>query len=207
MGSILTRKQETKAPPPSESGIQTEFYTANIGRFSHVFPNMELPGWRECDILAITKAGIWYEYEIKLSRSDFKADAKKTLEVDRLLFGPPPERCFISYGGYSWAWESWYNKYERVTKYSQLEQGYEKGPQRFFYIVPEGLLQADDVPDFAGLIYYRPIQLCRAWSEVFTEIKPAPRLHKAKVEQRLIRGATDRMLYRYWDLRRSRYYD
>jgi len=41
-----------------------------------VFPNIYLGGF-ECDILEITKSGYSYEYEVKISVSDFKADSKK----------------------------------------------------------------------------------------------------------------------------------
>lgn len=41
-----------------------------------IFPNIFIDRW-ECDLLEITKAGHTYEYEVKISRSDFKADARK----------------------------------------------------------------------------------------------------------------------------------
>lgn len=42
-----------------------------------VMPNYTPKKWFECDVMAVTKAGYLEEYEIKLSASDFKADAKK----------------------------------------------------------------------------------------------------------------------------------
>lgn len=41
-----------------------------------IFPNIFIDRW-ECDLLEITKSGYTYEYEVKISRSDFKADARK----------------------------------------------------------------------------------------------------------------------------------
>ena len=45
-------------------------------RQNKVFPNIFIDRF-ECDILELTKSGYLYEYEVKVSRSDFKADAKK----------------------------------------------------------------------------------------------------------------------------------
>ena len=83
-----------------------------------VFPNVFL-GHFEADILEITKAGYSYEYEVKVSRADFKKDVEK-------------------------------RKYD-VKKYDLLT-GCER-VNYFSYVVPEGLISADEVPEFAGLIY------------------------------------------------------
>ena len=40
--------------------------------------NFQGMGFAECDVIRITESNIVYEYEIKTSRSDFKADFKKT---------------------------------------------------------------------------------------------------------------------------------
>lgn len=45
-------------------------------RQNKIFPNIFIDRW-ECDLLEITKSGYVYEYEVKISRSDFKADARK----------------------------------------------------------------------------------------------------------------------------------
>lgn len=42
-------------------------------RSNLVFPNIYIGSW-EADILEITKSGYTYEYEVKISKSDFKAD-------------------------------------------------------------------------------------------------------------------------------------
>lgn len=44
---------------------------------STVFPNFTPAKWWECDVFELTKAGFFREYEIKLTRSDFRIDAKK----------------------------------------------------------------------------------------------------------------------------------
>lgn len=45
-------------------------------RQNKVYPNTYLGSW-ECDILETTPSGYTYEYEVKISRADFKADKFK----------------------------------------------------------------------------------------------------------------------------------
>jgi len=92
------------------------YYMNNL----YVFSNY----W-ESDYLALTKSGYLYEGEVKVSKSDFKADFKKK-DKHALL----------------------------RESYSNLE-GLEGKlrPHYFFYAVPEGLLTEDEVPEYAGLLY------------------------------------------------------
>ena len=43
--------------------------------------NFQAMGFSECDVLRITPSNIVYEYEIKTSRSDFKADLRKNINT------------------------------------------------------------------------------------------------------------------------------
>lgn len=85
-------------------------------------PNFQPYGWYEADILSITQAGYIYEYEIKTSISDFKADFKNKRYKHMLL----DEKRKISYGNI---------------------------PRKFYFVCPEGLLDVNDIPPYAGLIY------------------------------------------------------
>ena len=80
--------------------------------------------YEEMDLFRLTKSGYVYEYEIKISRSDFKADFKK-------------------YNGF----------YNRIYKHDRLLQGNYKA-NYFHFVCPEGMLSVDDVPKSYGLIYY-----------------------------------------------------
>ncbi|HDZ04890.1 hypothetical protein LCGC14_0370560 [marine sediment metagenome] len=71
----------------------------------------------ESDVVSILKSGYTVEYEVKISRSDFKADAKKS------------------------KWK-FYN--------AKVEKGI---PNYFYYACPENLINKNEVPSFAGLIY------------------------------------------------------
>lgn len=79
----------------------------------------------ESDFLALTKSGYLYEGEVKVSRSDFKADFKKK-------------------GKHTLLQES-YAKIEGIE--GKLR------PHYFFYAVPENLITEDEVPEYAGLVY------------------------------------------------------
>lgn len=74
----------------------------------------------ESDYLAMTKSGYWYEGEVKISRSDFKADKKK-------------------------------KRKHLILENASNEK--DKKPHYFFYAVPKGLIEVDEVPDYAGLVY------------------------------------------------------
>jgi hypothetical protein len=76
----------------------------------------------EADVIGITKANLSVEYEIKLSKSDFKADFKKTA------------------------------KHLRLSGVRHRRKGYNGVPNRFYYVTPVGLLGLDVIPPYAGLI-------------------------------------------------------
>lgn len=59
----------------TEKDIQSKIYLWKVDHQSIIIPNKKITFW-EADILIITKADILYEYEIKISRTDFKKDTK-----------------------------------------------------------------------------------------------------------------------------------
>jgi hypothetical protein len=117
-----------------------------------IIPNYYL-GHYEMDVCRITPAGIVYEYEIKISRSDFKNDLKKGFE------GYKKEK-----GEYV---KTQYLKHESL-KLGQLNCN------RFYYVVPKDLIRIDEVPEYAGLIYWFDKR------ESFETIKSAPLVKKDK---------------------------
>jgi hypothetical protein len=86
----------------------------------YVFSN----SW-ESDYLSLTKSGYLYEGEVKISKSDFKADFKK--EKKHLLL------------------ETKYNGKSLTDN--------DLCPHYFFYAVPEDLIDVSEVPEYAGLVY------------------------------------------------------
>jgi len=66
-------------------------YRANL-----IVPNVYwgMPGFHECDLLVVSKAGYLTEIEIKITRADLRADAKKwhghnSNRIKRLFFALP----------------------------------------------------------------------------------------------------------------------
>jgi hypothetical protein len=140
-----------------------------------VFPNIFIDRY-ECDLLELTKSGYLYEYEVKISKSDFKADAKKA--------------TFKS------------------TKYDELKTG--NRVNYFYYIVPKDLINVEDVPYFAGLIYASKTQVTyhsmeKGYYKVdrirFETVKYAPKLSKEKITQNRMTKILDSMYYRFHSYR------
>ena len=91
--------------------------------------NFQGMGFSECDVLRITESNIVYEYEIKTSRSDFKADYKKTYKHKRLS-----------------------NPTYKIERYLKWKQ-HPSLPNHFIYVVPKDMVKPTEIPEYAGLIY------------------------------------------------------
>jgi len=115
-------------------------------------PNCHFNGW-EADYLTITSSYFMTEYEIKVSRKDFLGDVKSK----------PYKHLLLSEGitHYTTGDSSIWTFLTRV-----------KLPNYFYYVVPAGLADRSEVPEYAGLIYIQP----ESYPTV-KEIKKAPRIH------------------------------
>lgn len=106
----------------NEKELQRRLYWLCIGREDEIIcPNTLLYSW-ESDMVGVTKAGRIHEYEVKISRADFRADLQK-------------------------------NRHEALLRKTYY------GPNRFWYVAPEGLLTKEDMPEYAGLIILRDDRL------------------------------------------------
>jgi hypothetical protein len=92
-------------------------------------------GSYEMDVFKLNDKMWITEYEIKISRTDFKKDFTKTRT--RSLY------------------DDKFNYQGSITtnKHEQLEKG-ECKPNRFYFVVPEGLVAKEEIPPHAGLLYY-----------------------------------------------------
>ncbi len=90
-----------------------------------LMPNFTPQGWWECDIWRVTNAGWPYEYEIKLNRQDFRADAKKE------------RKC--------WRTGVVSNKHRLMSECPY--------PRRFYYVLPIDIGDVE-IPDWAGTIWF-----------------------------------------------------
>jgi len=91
----------------------------------------------EADVFKRTKNGYITEFEIKISRSDYFADFKKS----------------------------------NGDKHNRLKSG-DSICNKFYFVVPRGLITKEEIPDYAGLITYN--------NKYFQVEKMAPFIHKRK---------------------------
>lgn len=151
-------------------------------RRSFVLPNYTPAGWWECDVFEMTQAGFFREYEIKLTRSDFKADAKKIRE--RWNGGIVDGRLAMN----------------KTMKHDRI--GQPEGPSQFFYVCPRGLIKREELPPWAGLIdvVERPHMHRPPWNIGEMTIVPAPKLHKQKADPKILSHAEGVIYWRFHSL-------
>ena len=134
-------------------------------------------GW-ESDKLIWTKAGYIYEFEVKISRADYMNDFKHKVEKHLLLNSALPDekteaRQADLFGN---LFTQKRKRYPQITM-EQAKQFMkpvgERMPNYFYYAVPDGMLEADEVPPYAGLISFHDDKGCSI-------IREAPRLHTTK---------------------------
>lgn len=147
---------------------------ANSYRHNFALCNYTPRGWFECDVFEVTKAGYMVEYEIKLSRSDFAADAKKA-----------KERWEINHTSGRAAWE----KKVEPTKWEQLAANQQAGPSRFWFVIPCGVdIRDAEVPEWAGFI--KAEMPGESWRRIQMHVqRPAPLLHRVKVAPSILEHA------------------
>lgn len=144
-----------------------------IRRHEIIIPNSRLFGW-ESDLISVTGSGLIHEFEIKITRADFKADAKKS-KMRYFNGDDPPDRHRYLFG----------------RPKSELRPNY------FHYVTPPDLIADLDRPGFAGMI---EAQYCppdpRLYHGTVSIVADAPRLHKDKItdwqKRQLTRAATSR---------------
>ena len=179
--------QGTFGPAPvtkfSEGFIQEaleKYFAENSVRY--FMDNLFVFRW-ESDKLIETKTGYIYEFEIKISKADFKNDFKNKKDKHMILAGS--KACGQEYLP---SFLEWYEKlveraktsayarsnlahYERDRERNKIDN--QRRPNKFYYAVPEGLIQPEEVPAYAGLIWVTN-------TGGLIEVKKAPYLHKEK---------------------------
>ena len=114
-------------------------------------------GMAEADVFGINRSGYMYEYEIKCSRGDFKADFRNKHYKHLKLAGA---KCTHDY-------DEWKNGKRTGRQIHRIGAA-----NRFYFACEPGLLTKDDIPPYAGLVYIENGEL--------REVKPAPFIHKEK---------------------------
>lgn len=182
----------------TEAKIQKALFN-NFNSHKYRFTNLYFFE-NESDFLSFLPSGFCYEFEIKISRSDFKADFKKVKhrihesnktaskffirsKREQLLHNPSWELCkafpelvdarpYQSYDRHKQQFETKFHLYFNPS--TQIDFGsYDncKLPNKFFYAVPKGLISVDEVPEYAGLVYIDENMKCE-------KIKDGKFIHK-----------------------------
>ena len=108
----------------TEASINRSLYHL-FNNYNYKLFNAFVFDW-ECDFFAISTSNYIIEIEIKIDRSDFKNDFKKTI-----WFGNGP-----------------------VLKHDYLaDSNITYKPNKFYYACPDGLIKPDEIPENYGLIY------------------------------------------------------
>ena len=169
----------------NESYIQKRLLSGWKSTHQYVMENLYVFGW-ESDFLLKTKSGYWYEAEIKISLSDFKADFKKK------------EKHQILENGFK-IWKSW--KYNPLTK-EKIEYNKEvktKRPNYFTYAVPWYLEEQVKpiLPKYAGLLV-----LDENGYILRESVKP-PKLHSEKYSDESL-NLTEKFYYNWRTCRQDK---
>lgn len=140
-------------------------------------PNIHM--WRfESDFLGVSKTQYLFDYEIKLSRSDFRADFSK--------IGYVTGHGAMEHG-------------REMSRHEFLLSG--KGPNRFYYVFPEGMLADDEVPSWCGIIVVKEVKTYSGRTVIRPSKKrEAKLLHKNKLELWQIEKIARSLCYRRFQL-------
>ena len=113
----------------TEFDIQKWLIWRVVGNAQMIIPNMH-NSYGEMDLFIVQQNSYTSEFEIKISKADFKADKKKAFKHD----------C-----------------YDRMFRFKELIVQDRKIPNKFSYVMPAALgIGLGDIPNYAGLYYCTP---------------------------------------------------
>ena len=170
----------------------TKHYFAEFGGRNIVVDNAYV-GTCEMDICSIKPSGYWEEIEIKVSKSDFLADFKKTEDIKR--YGPWLHEYGVANGVFYGGTRNGYI-FETVNKHERIQQGCGHA-NSFQFMMPIDLANElkDQIPMGYGLLGVDDRYISRI-------IRPM-KFHSVKIsdEQRL--KIITKAYHRYWQLKTS----
>jgi len=125
-------------------------------------------GYSEMDVSKITSTDYIYEYELKVSRSDFMKEVKNyTEKIDRRKF-----------------WKhKMMNEAFGAIKMKKTKRKINIIANKFYFVCPENLIKTEELLEHQGLIYVDE-------DFNFTVIKEAKFLHKEKITLKTIKRFT-----------------
>ena len=137
-------------------------------------------GSYEMDVFKLNDKMWITEYEIKISKADFKKDFEKSRT--HWIKDDKSERGYSSV---------------LTNKHDQMIHG-SCNPNRFYFVVPEGLIETKDVPNHCGLIYWNDTGL---WI-----VKNAKLLHKNTQPLKIYKDIARSLSFREIRYRQERNY-
>jgi hypothetical protein len=177
---------------PKENEIMTESLIQEIledhyknNSANIIVSNIYAFRWESDLFILDTRKRYTTEIEIKISKIDFKKDSEKK-----------DKHCILKNG---------YFNFERhgdiIPEKIECSR-----PNKFYYCVPENLIDLKDVPDYAGLFYIVKKNICRdRWVYSIKTVRRAPFIHK---ETKTNYFGLMQKFYIYWkrELRNARYW-
>ena len=169
--SKVYRKQQV-----TEQDVQKAiFNTTSISkRWEVVIPNCYTKHDNECDLWCLRKSGLYDEIEVKVSKADFRIDERKTIMTENV-------------NAKGWK-DKWIDKSKREANVDGELANY------FWYAFPKGLVDHDDVPEWAGIMEIDPDTM-RA-----REIRMPKRLHGTKLTDLQKFKQTRKLHFRFWKM-------
>lgn len=164
---------------PAVTDLQLAYHRSTFARYEILLPNIHYLH-NEMDLFGFRKSGFSDEIEIKLSKSDFRADFNKTTYVrsDKKDF-----------------WGDYRDK-KVVPKHEAIKNGLY--PCNYFsFLMPEKLADQCEIPDHAGLYVFK------GWdgkTGYVYEIIKAPRLHGRKINDEAKYEIAKKAVYKVWPL-------
>lgn len=154
-----------------EIAIHNHVFNSGDLHFNNVF----MWGQFESDYVKVSKSGYIYEYEIKMSKEDFKKDFEK--QYVKFSYNPFKE--------------------EVKNKHGMIANN-ESGLKGFSFVVPENLISVNDIPAYSGLYY-----ICKEGNRFNTNcIKEPPKLDGKKIEEKKLNYLLMKVYYKHAEVKR-----
>jgi len=163
--------------------------------------NLYVFNW-ESDKLIVTRSGYVYEFEIKISKADFKNDFKhKGWKHDvlqkKFTNQKYTERLYEEYENAKVWWNNTGHRILTIDEFAEKIRGRQgmfydeyQAPNYFYYAVPDGMVDVSEIPDYAGLVYI-------AECGIFRIIKKAPKIHTEKFKRDSL-NLVEKFHYNMW---------
>jgi hypothetical protein len=148
--------------------------------FPLIVPNVNV-FWGVSDLVAVSPSHIATEFEIKLTRPDFQRDKKKFRH--QMLSPNPSGEAAI-----------WHSKGWGLKDLAPGKKN--KYPNHFYFVTPDELIGAGELPNYAGLMYVR--------DDALVTIKRAPKLHGFHLAEEQRQYLERGLVARYWKNRIER---